>query len=167
MESTKIKSSTLIRKILLIGLFLTIMMVFFAFSAQTTDAALTADFNQHANKAYEIRLNDSGQPFNNVSPGTGAYEGDFFRGATTWTRNGSGMGSRLQTCEEDQIINLWIYAHNGANFADNHSAPLSDLSIAQLESRTVDSDFDFASDGVLEKCYRQNSSCRTAITRHY
>ena len=151
MESTKTNSSTLMRRILSIGLFLAIMMIFFVLSAQTTGAALTAGFNQHPGETYQIRLSDGGQSFNNVSPGAGnAYEGDFFRVGTAWARDGSGMGNSLQTCEEDQIINLWIYAHNGANFSDNHSAPLSEMTIAQLESQTVDSDFDFASNGVLE-----------------
>ena len=150
MELTKTKSSSLKNKILSVGLLLVSMVVFFALFTQTA-AALDADINQHANKTYEIRRDDSGQPFDNVSPGSGsAYEGDFFRVGTEWTRDGSGMTNSLATCDENQVINLWIYAHNGANFADNHSAPLSGMTIAQLEGQTVGSNFDFVSDGVLE-----------------
>ena len=150
MESIKTNSTTLKHQILSVGLFLVAAIIFLILSTQAA-FALTADFNQHPNKVYEIRQDANGQPFNNVSPGLGdAYEGDFFRVGDVWVRDGSGMGDNLTTCDEDQVINLWIYAHNGANFADNHSAPLSGMTIAALESQTVGSNFDFANDGVLE-----------------
>lgn len=124
-----------------------LLLLTLAFSQTLT--ALTAGLNQHSGKAYPI--NDGSTQFNNVAPGEGdAYEGDFFRVGNTWTRDGSGMGSTLEVCDENQPFDLWVYAHNGANFRDNHTGALSDKTIAQLEAETVDNDFNFAADGVLK-----------------
>ena len=119
------------------------------FNSQVSRAALPPAFNSH-NKAFPIaRSNTSGDVANNVSKGNG-YETDFFRVGQggTWNMSGDFGGDSLEVCEDDQVVDLWIYAHNSVATRHNHNAGLN----------YAVSDLTFTGDGVARNAQVKISS---------